>query len=40
MAKIISLAVILDNQEVPAEDRFLVLHPTIAQYIPRERVSL
>jgi len=35
MAKIISLAVILDNQEVPAEDRFLVLHPTIAQYIPQ-----
>src|ERR1017187_622989 len=35
MAKIIALSVVLDNQEVPAEDRFLILHPTIAQYIPQ-----
>jgi hypothetical protein len=35
MAKIISLGVILDNQEIPQEDRFLIIHPTIAQYIPQ-----
>jgi hypothetical protein len=35
MAKIISLGVTLDNAEVPEEDRFLILHPTIAQYIPQ-----
>ncbi len=35
MAKIIALQVALDNAEVPEEDRFLLLHPTIAQYIPQ-----
>jgi hypothetical protein len=35
MKEVIALSVILDNQEVPAEDRFLILHPTIAQYIPQ-----
>jgi hypothetical protein len=35
MAKIIALGVYLDNAEVPEADRFLILHPTIAQYIPQ-----
>jgi hypothetical protein len=35
MSKIIALSVYLDNAEVPQEDRFLILHPTIAQYIPQ-----
>jgi len=35
MQEIIALGVILDNQEVPETDRFLILHPTIAQYIPQ-----
>ena len=35
MKSIISLGVYLDNAEVPETDRFLILHPTIAQYIPQ-----
>jgi len=35
LKEIIALGVILDNQEVPEADRFLILHPTIAQYIPQ-----
>lgn len=35
MSKIIQLGVYLDNAEVPQDDRFLILHPTIAQYIPQ-----
>jgi hypothetical protein len=35
MSKIIALQVALDNAEVPDNDRFLILHPTIAQYIPQ-----
>jgi hypothetical protein len=35
MGKILALKVILDKQEVPDENRVLVIHPTIAQYIPQ-----
>jgi hypothetical protein len=35
MKEIIALGVYLDNAEVPETDRFLILHPTIAQYIPQ-----
>jgi hypothetical protein len=34
MAKIGALKLQLDNAEIPEENRVLVLHPTIAQYIP------
>ena len=35
MKEVIAAGVYLDNAEVPENDRFLILHPTIAQYIPQ-----
>jgi hypothetical protein len=35
LKEVIALSVYLDNAEVPAENRFLIVHPTIAQYIPQ-----